>query len=335
MSFLTPLPTPEEITNHFPLPLEEKKIVSRFRLTAEHIMRGEDDRLIVIAGPCSIHDIDIAIEYATRFKELSERVSERIFMIMRVFLEKPRTQFGWKGFLYDPLLDGSYEIEKGLEASRKLLITLNAMEVPIATEFLDPSLTPYTEDLITWGVIGARTSTSQIHRQMASHLPMPIGFKNETDGTLDNAIFGALAARHPQATVGTNSEGRICSLKTSGNPYTHLVLRGSHDTPNYDHIAISEAIHKQRLYGLNSRLLIDCAHGNSQKDPKKQQLAFCSILEQIGEGNHLIMGLMLESHLQGGNALSITDPCLDWKTTEELILWAYQSLPTHALNALR
>ncbi|MCB1109793.1 MAG: 3-deoxy-7-phosphoheptulonate synthase [Chlamydiia bacterium] len=334
MSFFTPLPTPQEVHAAYPLDLEGKKTISRFRLTAEHIMRGEDDRLILIAGPCSIHDVDIAIEYATRFKALSNKVNERIFMIMRTFLEKPRTQFGWKGFLYDPLLDGSYEIEKGLSASRELLLKLTEMEVPLATEFLDPTLTPYTEDLITWGVIGARTSTSQIHRQMASHLPMPMGFKNETDGTLDNAICGALAARHPQATIGTNPEGQTCSLKTAGNPYTHLILRGSHETPNYDHIAVSEAIHKQRLYGLNSRLLVDCAHGNSQKDPKKQQLAFCSTLEQVGEGNHLIMGMMLESHLQGGNALSITDPCLDWKTTEELILWAYQSLPTHQIHAI-
>ncbi len=332
MSFLTPLPTPEDIHSSLPLELARKKSVSDLRHTAEHIISGEDDRLIIITGPCSIHDVDIAIEYAIRFKELSNKVTERIFLIMRVFLEKPRTQFGWKGFLYDPLLDGSYEIEKGLFASRELLLKLSEMDIPIATEFLDPALTPYNEDVVTWGVIGARTSPSQIHRQMASHLPMPIGFKNETDGNLDNAICGALAARHPQASVGINPEGQVCSLKTSGNPYTHLVLRGSQNAPNYDHLAISEAIYKQRLYGLNSRLMIDCAHGNSQKDPKNQQLAFCSILEQIGEGNHLIMGMMLESHLQGGNALSITDPCLDWQTTEELILWAYQSLPNHSLT---
>ena len=328
MSFLTPLTPPSEIRSKLPLSAESKKVISTFRHTAEHIASGEDDRLIIITGPCSIHDPQIATEYAERLKALSQKVDERIFLIMRVFLEKPRTQFGWKGFMYDPLLDGSYEIEKGIEESRKLLLTLTEMEVPIATEFLDPMLTPYTEDFVTWGVIGARTSTSQIHRQMASHLRMPIGFKNETDGTLDNAICGALVARHPQASVGINQEGQVCSLKTSGNPFTHLVLRGSQDAPNYDHISISEAIHKQRLYGLNSRLMIDCSHGNSQKDPKNQHLAFCSALEQMSEGNHLIMGMMLESHLQGGNALSITDPCLDWKATEELILWAYQSLPT-------
>ncbi|MCP5504292.1 MAG: 3-deoxy-7-phosphoheptulonate synthase [Chlamydiales bacterium] len=332
MSFLTPLPTPDTLIETFPLSKEEKKNVSLMRLTGEHIMRGEDDRIVIFAGPCSIHDPKIALEYATFLKELSKKVDERIFIVMRVFLEKPRTQFGWKGFLYDPLLDGSYEIEKGLYDSRELLIKLVQMGIPIATEFLDPVLPAYTQDLVSWGIIGARTSPSQIHRQMASHLPMPIGFKNETDGTIDNAICGALAARHPQASIGIDGEGRISSMKTSGNPYTHVVLRGSLTSSNYDHLSIYEAIQKQRLYGLNSRLLVDCAHGNSQKDPQKQQLAFCAVLEQIAEGNDVIMGMMLESHLQGGNALSITDPCLDWKTTEELILWAYQSLPSMQLS---
>lgn len=332
MSFLTPLPTPDTLINEYPLSKEEEKYVSLSRLTGEHIMRGKDDRLIIFAGPCSIHDTEIALEYAIRLKELSQKVEERIFIVMRVFLEKPRTQFGWKGFLYDPLLDGSYEIERGLHASRELLLKLVQLGVPIATEFLDTVLPAYTQDLVTWGIVGARTSPSQIHRQMASHLPMPMGFKNETDGTVDNAICGALAARHPQASIGIDGEGKISSIKTSGNPYTHVILRGSQTSSNYDHLSIHEAIQKQRLYSLNSRLIIDCAHGNSQKDPKKQQLAFCDVLEQIEEGNNLIMGMMLESHLQGGNALSITDSCLDWKTTEELILWAYQSLPLAQLT---
>lgn len=327
MTFLTPLPTPSDLIETFPLTKEEKRIVSLSRMTSEHLLKGEDDRLVIFAGPCSIHDPEIALEYASLLKQLSQRVDERIFLVMRVFLEKPRTQFGWKGYLYDPLLDGSDEIEKGLHRSRELLLKLVQMDVPIATEFLDPVLPAYTQDLVTWGIVGARTSSSQVHRQMASHLPMPIGFKNETDGTIDNAICAALAARHPQASIGIDENGQICSMKTSGNPYTHVVLRGSQTTSNYDHLSIHEAIQKQRLYGLNSRLLIDCAHGNSQKDPQKQQEVFINVLEQIQEGNNLIMGLMLESHLQGGNALSLTDPCLDWKATEQLILWAYQSLP--------
>ncbi|MCB1081664.1 MAG: 3-deoxy-7-phosphoheptulonate synthase [Chlamydiia bacterium] len=329
MSYENPLPTPDEIIQAFPLSQEEKKSVAHFRFMSEHLMRGEEDRLVIFAGPCSIHDPAIALEYGEKLKALSKKVEERIFLVMRVFLEKPRTQFGWKGFLYDPLLDGSDEIEKGLYLSRELLKNLVQMGVPIATEFLDPILPAYTKDLITWGVIGARTSTSQIHRQMASHLPMPIGFKNETDGTIDNAICGALAARHPQSSIGIDATGKLSSIKTSGNPYTHIILRGSQKSPNYDHLSIHEAVQKQRLYGLGSPLLIDCAHGNSQKDPSKQQEVFLNVIEQIREGNHLIMGMMLESHLQRGNALSLTDPCLDWQTTEELILWAYQSLPQH------
>ncbi|MCB1080181.1 MAG: 3-deoxy-7-phosphoheptulonate synthase [Chlamydiia bacterium] len=326
MAVLTPLITPKALHEKFPLSLEQKKWVSENRKIAEHIIRGEDERIVVFAGPCSIHDPAIALEYAHELKSLSEKISDQIFLIMRVFLEKPRTQFGWKGFLYDPFLDGSYEIEQGLIASRELLIKLVDIDIPIATEFLDPILPAYTQDVITWGIIGARTSTSQIHRQVASQLPMPIGFKNETDGNLDNAICGALAARHPQLSLGINPEGELCSLKTYGNPFTHMILRGATEHPNFDHVSVSEAIQKQRLHGLGSRLIIDCAHGNSQKNPKKQQHAFFSVLEQIQEGNHLIMGMMLESHLQGGNALSITDPCIDWNTTEELLLWAHQVL---------
>ena len=326
MSILTPLITPQVLQDKFPLSLRQKDKVSSFRHTVNHIFNGEDERLVVFTGPCSIHCPDIALEYASRLKELSEKVSDRIVLVMCVFLEKPRTQFGWKGFLYDPLLDGSDDIETGLIASRELLLNIVDHDIPIATEFLDPILPAYTQDLVTWGIIGARTSSSQIHRQMASQLPMPIGFKNETNGTLDHAICGALAARHPQLSLTINDEGKICAVKTSGNPLTHIILRGSTDLPNYDSISVSKAIQKQRLYGLNSRLLIDCSHGNSQKNPNKQQEVFLSALEQIQEGNHLIMGMMLESHLQGGNALSITDPCLDWLSTEKLLLWAHKAL---------
>lgn len=327
MNLLTPLPTPNDLIKAFPLASKEKNRVSLTRTTCEHLLRGEDDRLVIFVGPCSIHDPKIALDYASNLKDLSKKVEERVFLVMRVFLEKPRTQFGWKGYLYDPLLDGSDEIAEGLHRSRELLLKLVQIDVPIATEFLDPILPAYTQDLVSWGIVGARTSSSQVHRQMASHLPMPIGFKNETDGTIDNAICAALSARHAQASIGIDEKGQICSMKTSGNPYTHVVLRGSQTSANYDHLSIHEAIRKQRLYGLNFRLLIDCAHGNSQKDPQKQQEVFINVLEQIQEGNDLIMGLMLESHLQGGNALSLTDPCLDWTSTEKLILCAYQSLP--------
>lgn len=324
-----PLASPLDLQKQFPLLPHLKRFVLDSRKAAENIMRGEDERLVVLTGPCSIHDRDIAIEYAKRLKDLQRRVEDEIFLIMRVFIEKPRTQFGWKGFVYDPSLDGSYEIEKGLSATRELLLDITKLEVPIATEFLDPLLPSYHGDLVTWGIIGARTAASQIHRQMASHLDMPIGFKNETDGTVDNAICGALAARHPQASIGIDEQGKICSLRSQGNPHTHLILRGANDGPNYDHISISETIQRQRLSGLNSRLLIDCSHGNSQKDIQKQKGVFLSVLDQIHDGNHLIMGMMLESHLQGGNALSLTDPCLDWKSTEDLLLWAHASLSAY------
>jgi len=325
-SLLSPLPTPLQLDSDYPLSPHYKQMVRQKRKVGENIMRGDDERFVIFAGPCSIHDKDVALQYAAQLKELSKKVEDRIFLIMRVFLEKPRTQFGWKGYVYDPDLDGSHEIEKGLLSSRELLLELTKMEVPISTEFLDPLLLHYHQDFFTWGIIGARTAASQIHRQMASHLNFPVGFKNETDGTLDNAICGALAARHPQASIGINENGRVSTIKSQGNPYTHLILRGSSEHPNYDELSVSEAIHRQRVYGLSTPLVIDCAHGNSQKKPQKQIDVFHSILDQIMEGNHIIVGAMLESHLQEGHAISITDPCLDWKTTEELILNAHASL---------
>ena len=325
-SLLSPLLSPSEIEKEYPLSPHYKQIVRQNRMMGENIMRSDDERFIIFAGPCSIHEKEVALQYASHLKELAKKVEDRIFLIMRVFLEKPRTQFGWKGYVYDPELDGSYEIEKGLISARTLLLELMKYEIPIATEFLDPLLLHYHQDFFTWGIVGARTAASQIHRQMASHLNLPVGFKNETDGTLDNAICGALAARHPQTSIGINEEGKICKIKSQGNPYTHLILRGSSEHPNYDELSVSEAIHRQRVYGLSTPLIIDCAHGNSQKNPQKQIEVFQSVLDQIMEGNHIIVGTMLESHLQEGNAISITDPCLDWKTTEELILNAHSAL---------
>ena len=326
MSSCRRLPTPNELMNKIPLPQEGRRKVRQTRLVGEKILRGDDERVVIFVGPCSIHNPDIALEYATLLKTLSQKVDERIFILMRVFIEKPRTQFGWKGFLYDPFLNESYDIEKGLYDSRKLLLQLVQIDIPIATEFLDPILSFYTQDLVSWGIIGARTSSSQIHRQMASHLPMPIGFKNGIDGNVDHAIYGALVARCTQPFIGIDGTGMISSITTCGNAYTHLILRGSLDSGNYDPLSVRTAIQKQRLHDLYSRLLIDCAHGNSMKDPEKQSIAFSNVLEQIIEGNNLIMGVMLESHLEGGNALSITDPCLNWETTEKLILWAYHYL---------
>jgi len=321
-----PLITPETLHKSYPLLPEHLHCIAQHRKIAKKIIHGQDKRLIVILGPCSIHDPALALEYGHHFNRLSKKIANHIFLIMRVFLEKPRTQFGWKGFIYDPFLDESHDVEKGLTASWELLRNLVMIEIPIATEFLDPMLSTYTRDAITWGVIGARTSASQIHRQLASQLSMPIGFKNTTDGNLNHAICGALAARHPQLTLSIDNKGKICSFTSCGNPFTHIILRGTTKQPNHDPISVTQTIQQQHLYGLHSRLLIDCAHGNSAKNPTQQCQVFLSILKQIQDGNDSIMGMMLESHLKGGNILSMTDPCLDWESTEELLLQAYQIL---------
>lgn len=324
--FSHPLITPEKLEKIYPFSPYHKQRILKTRKEGENILKNSDERFIIFAGPCSIHNQQIALDYGAKLKALYEKVKDRLFLIMRVFLEKPRTQFGWKGYLYDPNLDGTSEIDEGLIASRKLLLNLMEYEIPLATEFLDPLLFSYHSDFFTWGIIGARTSASQIHRQMASILNFPIGFKNETDGTLDNAIYGALAARHPQTAIGIDTQGRICSLPSQGNPYTHLILRGSVCSPNYDFLSISQAIYKKRLLGLTAPIIVDCAHGNSEKIANNQIYVMHSILKQIIEGNHLIAGTMLESHLQGEHALSITDPCIDWEITEELVFNAYESL---------
>ncbi len=326
----SPLLTPNELQQKFPLNPDQEELLRDFRKMGQDILSGNTQKFVAIVGPCSIHDPAVAIEYAKRLQSLQEKVSDHIFLVMRVFVEKPRSQFGWKGFVYDPLLDGSHTIDVGLSRTRELLIELTNMEIPIATEFLDPLLIPYYSELITWGMIGARTTASQVHRQMASQLSIPIGFKNETDGTIDNAIAGALAARMPQALLGIDGEGKVAIIHSQGNPNTHLVLRGGTLFPNYDPISISETIQKKRLAGLYSPIIIDCAHGNSQRDAEKQKEVFYSVLEQIEQGNNLIMGTMIESHLEGGNAVSFTDPCLDWESTESMLLDAYNALkPCH------
>ena len=329
----SPLPTPRSSALKSPLERKDAAQLLHFRNMAIELLCGKDKRLILIVGPCSIHDPTLALEYALRLKKLSEKVDQEIVLIMRAFLEKPRTQHGWKGFLYDPDLDGSCNIEKGIQLSRELLLQLLKMKVPVATEFLDPSLMPYTQDLITWGVIGARTSSSQIHRLMASHLSFPVGLKNATNGSLDEAICGAIAARSPQVRVGINSEGTLSSIKTPGNPYTHLILRGSHQGPNASPEAVRGAFNHQKEHGLLTPLLIDCAHGNSQKNLEKQIEIFKETIKQYALGTLSMKGVMVESHLEEGNALSLTDPCLDWETTKELILWA-NSLLSESTKAI-
>ncbi len=320
--FCAPLPSPKQIGQHVPLSERCKRFVLKARATAQEIMTGRLARFVLFVGPCSIHSPRLALDYAHKLRALAAEVNDHFFLVMRVFLEKPRTQFGWKGFLYDPFLDDSLAVKEGLYHSRALLCDLADVSIPVATEFLDPLLSHYSSDLITWGMIGARTSASQIHRQMASALPMPIGFKNDVNGHVDQAIFSALAARHPQTFTGINADGRLCAAKSVGNPYTHIILRGGVTKSNYDSAAVADALDKQRLFNLEAKLIVDCAHGNAQKQAEKQKKSFSSVVSQYRSGNRAIMGAMLESHLRKGRLLSLTDPCLDWETTQEMILAA-------------
>lgn len=327
----TPLPTPEQIRELYPISRETALFIQSARSQACRIMQGTDGRKALIVGPCSIHDRASAIEYGRRFKELSNAVRETCFLVMRVYLEKPRTSTGWKGLLYDPHLDGSHDIQTGLLWSRELLSTLAEMGVPCATEFVDPLAALYFEDLITWGFIGARTSASQPHRQFASQLHIPIGFKNSTDGNLKSAVLGVKSAFSPHSSLNIDIHGKICAAQSSGNPLSHVVLRGACDFTNYDEPSVHAAVQKLEAEHLPTRLMIDCSHGNCQKRFERQVETFSAILGLLEEGNPHILGMMLESHIESGNqiltddldalqyAVSITDPCIDWKTTEELI----------------
>ena len=329
--FQSILPTPEEIAIQFPISDSCSHSISEHRKTCSAILRGDDSRIVIMLGPCSIHNCDEALEYGCRIKELQKTVSDRAFLVMRTFFEKPRTRLGWKGFLYDPFLDGSNDLSEGLKQSRKLLVELAQLGVPCATEFLDPIVAGYLSDLVCWGLIGARTAASQPHRQLASGLGFPVGFKNDVYGELDPAISGIVSSRMPHSHFSINQHGRIAGLQTTGNPLAHLVLRGSETKVNCDAKSVKATLDLLHAHHLEERLVIDCAHGNSSKDPKKQALAFKDCLSQIHNGSKAIRGLMLESHLHSDKqtvpeelhqllyGVSITDPCLGWEETAELV----------------
>ncbi len=324
----TPLPSPAQIKQEYPLPVSD--FISASRWTAQQILKRTDPRLALIVGPCSIHDPESALEYARRLNQLKPEIEKTFFPIMRVFLEKPRTRLGWKGMIYDPHLDGSNDIAAGLRKSRELIIKIAELGIPCATELLEPNVIPYFDDLIVWGLIGARTSASQPHRQMASALVFPIGFKNDCHGEFDAAISGVLTSRIPHSHIGIDAAGHVAALRTSGNPFTHLVLRGSDAHPNYDPHSVEKALRALHEHRLEPRLVIDCSHGNSGKDHRRQRIAFESIIHQAAE-TKAIAGLMLESHLFSGKqplgedpsllnyGISITDPCLGWEETETLL----------------
>ena len=330
----SPLISPREIKAKLPLSIEDAAFVRSMREEARKIFLGQSPRIAIIVGPCSIHNIDAALEYAERLQKLSKKVEDSCLLIMRVFTEKSRTTTGWKGLLYDPHLDESHDIESGLYLTRELLLNLAKHKVATATEFVDPLAALYFQDLLSWGFIGARTCSSQIHRQFASSVSMPIGFKNSCDGDIDSAIQGVLVANTSHHFFNIDEEGKLCRHHSPGNLLSHIVLRGSWQLANYDRNTVHATLNKLRSWELNPRLLIDCAHGNSHRCLTKQKEVFHSVLEQVQEGNRNILGLMLESNLEEGSqklsagsstlksSVSLTDPCLGWSSTEELILSA-------------
>ncbi|NOX32695.1 MAG: 3-deoxy-7-phosphoheptulonate synthase [Deltaproteobacteria bacterium] len=332
-----PLISPATIKKELPLTDNVAKTVIKGRSDVENILHKKDDRLLVIAGPCSIHDIDAALEYAHKMKQLRQEVKEKINLIMRVYFEKPRTTVGWKGLINDPFLDASYDIDEGLRKARSLLIEINRMGLPTTTEILDPITPQYIAGLLTWVAVGARTTESQTHREMASGLSMPVGFKNSTDGSLAAAINAMMAAGAPQHFLGIDPNGYSCVVCTKGNPFGHIVLRGG-PHPNYDPISVEKARDSLKQKNLLDAVMIDCSHDNSGQKHKGQSFVFKSVLDQRIEGNTGIIGLMLESNLFEGSqkcngdskklkyGVSITDECISWETTKKLVRCANERL---------
>lgn len=328
---------PDELKTLFPLTKELANQIALSRQTIVNILSRNDPRLLIVCGPCSVHDPIAAMEYAHKLKKLSDELSEHLFIVMRVYFEKPRTTVGWKGMINDPHMDNSFDIESGLKKARKLLLDITEIGLPIATEALDPNTPQYIADLISWSAIGARTTESQTHREMASGLSMPVGFKNGTDGGLDVAINAMKSASMPHRFVGINQQGQVTVLQTLGNPHGHVILRGG-KTPNFDatHVAICEE--QMKKSGLVPNLMIDCSHANSNKDYRNQPLVIDSVIEQIQNGNHSIIGVMIESHLFEGNqpsdlspegfkyGVSVTDACISWDSTEPLLRKMEQDL---------
>jgi 3-deoxy-7-phosphoheptulonate synthase len=329
---------PSELKANLPLtPALEQKILS-YRAQIKNILDFQDRRKFIVVGPCSIHDPQAAMEYAQRLKKLSDQVSDKLLLIMRVYFEKPRTTVGWKGLINDPDLDDSFDVEKGMQVGRQLLLDITEIGLPTATEALDPIVPQYIGDLIAWAAIGARTTESQTHREMASGLSMPVGFKNGTDGSIKVALNALQSAMQPHNFLGINQQGQVSVFQTTGNPYGHVILRGGEGKPNYDSVSVSEVETALKKAGMAPRIVIDCSHGNSNKDYRLQPIVMESVIQQITNGNTSMVGLMLESNLsEGGQSIpadlsqlqygvSVTDKCINWAETERIILAAHQRL---------
>jgi len=328
--------SPSALHDAVPASEAASRTVGNARNTVANILKGQDKRLLVVVGPCSIHDIAAAMDYAHKLKALAEELKDQLVVVMRVYFEKPRTTVGWKGLINDPRMDDSFHIEDGLQIARKLLVDLNDMGLPCGTEALDPITPQYLGDLIAWSAIGARTTESQTHREMASGLSSPVGFKNGTDGSLEVALNAMLSAAQPHVFLGINGDGQVALTQTRGNAYGHLILRGGAQ-PNYDSVAVAEAENALAKAKLPANIVVDCSHGNSRKNHALQSLVLKDVVSQIVEGNQSIKGVMLESNLFEGNqklgnpaelryGVSITDACLGWDTTASNLREAAQRL---------
>ncbi len=327
-----PLITPEQLKQELPLQGMAEATVQKARETIFSILDRKDPRLFIVVGPCSIHDVDAALDYAARLKELAAKVEDTLYIVMRVYFEKPRTSIGWKGLINDPYLDDSFKIEDGLRIGRKLLLDISELGLPTSTEALDPISPQYMQDLIAWSAIGARTTESQTHREMSSGLSSPVGFKNGTDGGLMVAINAMQSVSSPHRFLGISGDGQVSVVTTKGNPYAHVVLRGGSNGPNYDTVHVAQCEEALEKGGVSKNIMIDCSHANSSKDPNVQPLVLKDVTHQILEGNKSIIGVMLESHINHGNqsipadlselkyGVSVTDACMDWDTTEAAIL---------------
>ena len=332
------LPTPDEVKRALPLSENAERTVLQGRETLRHILDREDHRLFVVVGPCSVHDPEAAYEYAERLKALAAELSDSLYIVMRVYFEKPRTTVGWKGLINDPFMDDSFHIEKGLYKARELLLHMAEIGLPTATEALDPITPQYLSDLISWTAIGARTTESQTHREMASGLSTPVGFKNGTDGSLDVAVNALHSVSRPHHFLGINRNGQCSVFRTAGNRYGHVVLRGGGGEPNYHAAEVKRCEEQLAAAGEAVNLVVDCSHGNSSKDHRRQALVLENCVQQIVDGNQSIVGLMLESNLHEGNqaipadlkqlkyGVSVTDACIDWETTERVLRNARDTL---------
>jgi 3-deoxy-7-phosphoheptulonate synthase len=325
------MPTPEEL--HAQLPLSERAgdVVLRGREALRNILDRKDPRLLVVVGPCSIHDPVAGLDYARRLKQLQEEVKDTLLLVMRVYFEKPRTTTGWKGFINDPDMDDSFHIEQGMANARKFLLDVCELGLPTATEALDPISPQFLGDLIAWTAIGARTTESQTHREMSSGLSTPVGFKNGTDGDIGIAINAILSASHPHSFLGINSQGNVSIVRTAGNRYGHVVLRGGDGRPNYDTVSVAMAEQALAKAKLPANIVVDCSHANSYKNPELQPLVMADVVNQIRFGNQSLVGVMIESNIVAGKqaipedlsklvyGCSVTDGCVGWETTEKML----------------